>query len=159
MSDYLRADTSDIVYGEDIEVGRKYQLSSHTITEQELVDFAIAWDPQGFHIDKDVAEAGEYEGLIASGLHSLSVYQRLTVLDVFSRWSVIAGRRLRDVRFLRPVRPGYTLTGTVEIQDVTFDDRNRALVTTVAELTDNHGVPVLSAVVEVFVRARPSQIS
>ncbi|PEH80241.1 dehydratase [Nocardia sp. FDAARGOS_372] len=146
------------MYGEDIEVGRQYRLGTYTISERALVDFAALWDPQGFHVDKDVAEAGAYEGLIASGLHTLAVYQRLAVLDVFSGWSVIAGRRLREVRFLRPVRPGDTLTGTVVVQDVTFDDRDRALVTTAAELTDGQARPVLSVDVEAYVRARPPHI-
>lgn len=159
MTDHVDALQSGVVYGEDIEVGRRYRLGSYTITERELVDFAGLWDPQGFHVDKDVADAGAYEGLIASGLHTLAVYQRLAVLDVFSGWSVIAGRRLREVRFLRPVRPGDTLTGTVLIQDVAFDDRDRALVTTAAELTDAHARPVLSVDVEAYVRARPPQIS
>ncbi|MFZ2177329.1 MAG: MaoC/PaaZ C-terminal domain-containing protein, partial [Rhodococcus sp. (in: high G+C Gram-positive bacteria)] len=111
--------------------------------------------PQSFHIDKDVAEAGQFGGLIASGIHTIAVYQRLSITRVFANWSVIAGRRLRDVRFLRPVRPNDVLTGTLVIEDIAFDDRSRALLTTSGELVDGDGNRVLSVVVEAYIRARP----
>ena len=100
-------------YGEDLVVGTVYQLGTHTVTEAELVEFASQWDPQDFHIDTDVAASGQFGGLIASGIHTMSIYQRLSVLSVFNHWSVIAGRSLREVRFTRPVRPGAELTGKV----------------------------------------------
>ncbi|CCW11998.1 MaoC/PaaZ C-terminal domain-containing protein [Rhodococcus aetherivorans] len=155
MKPDIAARASALVYGEDLEVGRTYRLGAHTITEDELIDFASNWDPQRFHVDKDAAEAGAYGGLIASGLHTLSVYQKLVVDTVFSDWHVIAGRSLREVRFLRPVRPGDTLTGTVHIRNVVLDEvRNRALTTLEAELTGHHGRPVLTATVDAYIHTR-----
>ncbi len=147
--------TDAIVYAEDVAKGTAYQLGSYTVTEDELVEFATQWDPQAFHIDKNFADAGQFGGLIASGIQTLAIYQRLVVKEVFSQWSVIAGRSLRDVRFLRPVRPGDVLTGTVAIDDVEFDDRARALVTMTAELVNGEGKSVLSAVVDAYIRTRP----
>lgn len=149
--------TIHIVYADDIEKGASYHLDSYTVTEHELVEFATQWDPQAFHTDKDFAEAGQFGGLIASGIQTLAIYQRLVVKGVFSQWSVIAGRSLRDVRFLRPVRPGDVLTGSVVIDDVEFDDRARALVTMTAELVNGEGKSVLSAVVDAYIRTRPPQ--
>lgn len=114
-----------LVYADDLDVGRVYQLDSYTLTEDEIVQFAKTWDPQIFHVDKAAAEAGAYGGLIASGLHTLSIYQRLAVTGSFGEWSVIAGKRLSDVQFLRPVRPGDTLTGTLVIDAVDIDPRSR----------------------------------
>lgn len=144
------------VYGRDLKIGDKYPLGSHTISEQEIIDFAGSWDPQDFHIDKAAAEAGAYDGLIASGIHTIAVYQRLAVEHVFCNWRIIAGRSLRDLHFLRPVRPGDTLTGTVVIEDVRFDDGNRALVSSSAELVNQKGKPVLSLVLDSYIRDRPA---
>lgn len=142
------------IHADELEIGRRYQLGSYEMTEDEIVGFAQQWDPQGFHIDAGIAETGAYGGLIASGIHTIAVYQRLSVTGVFDDWSVIAGRALHDVRFLRPVRPGDVLTGTVTIEGIVFDDRQRALVTTSAELINQRGDAVLTLVLDAFVRAR-----
>ena len=144
------------VYADDLDVGRVYQLDSYTLTEDEIVEFAKTWDPQIFHVDKAAAEAGAYGGLIASGLHTLSIYQRLAVAGSFGEWNVIAGKRFSDVQFLRPVRPGDTLTGTLVIDAVDIDPRGRALVTTTAELVNDRGAAVLSVTVDAYVRTRPT---
>ena len=145
-----------LVYADDLDVGRVYQLDSYTLTEDEIVEFAKTWDPQIFHVDKAAAEAGAYGGLIASGLHTLSIYQRLAVAGSFGEWNVIAGKRFSDVQFLRPVRPGDTLTGTLVIDAVDIDPRGRALVTTTAELVNDRGAAVLSVTVDAYVRTRPT---
>lgn len=144
----------EVSFAEDLVVGHRYSLDSYSLDERELVEFARQWDPQGFHIDSGIADAGAYGGLIASGIHTIAIYQRLAVTGVFDHWSVIAGRQLTDVVFRRPVRPGDTLTGTVIIDDIAFDDRRRALVTTSAELVNQRGAAVLSLVVSAYVRAR-----
>lgn len=144
----------DAIYADDLHVGARYQLGSHTVSEEELVDFARQWDPQIFHVDKEAADAGVYGGLIASGLHTLSIYQKLAVEGVFGSWNVIAGRSLREVRFLRPVRPGATLTGSFTITGIAFDDtKKRALVSSSAELVGEGGV-VLTVDVDAYVHAR-----
>lgn len=142
------------VYAEDIEVGRVYRLGSHHVSQEELLDFARTWDPQDFHTDEVVAEAGMFGGLIASGLHTLSIYQKLAVLGALREWNVIAGKRLADVRFLRPLRPDTTVSGTMTITDVVFDDRGRALVISDAVLADDEGTALLQVTVEAYVRAR-----
>ncbi|MBD1319661.1 MaoC family dehydratase N-terminal domain-containing protein [Gordonia hankookensis] len=145
----------DITYADDLQVGDRYPLDTYTVTESEVIDYATAWDPQSFHIDKEIAEAGAYGGLIASGIHTLAIYQRLAVSGVFGGWSVIAGKSLTDVRFLRPVRPDDTLTGSIVIEAIDFDERGRALVTTRAELVNQRGERVMTLVVEAFVRVQP----
>lgn len=157
MTGETAGDPTPLEYGVDLRVGQAYQLGSHTVGEQELMDFALAWDPQGFHTDKAQAEAGAYGGLIASGVHTIAIYQRLSIQSAYCNWSVIAGRSFRDLCFLRPVRPGDTLTGTVVVEDIVFDAQNRALVTTAAELVNQHAKPVLSLFVDAYIRARPSQ--
>ena len=76
---------------------------------------------------------------------------------MLNNWRVIAGKRLGDVEFLRPVRPGDTLTGSTVIDAIEFDDRARALVTSSAELRNGDGKPVMRTVVEAYVHARPGR--
>lgn len=140
-------------YGVDIIAGSDFKLGSYQLDAASITAFTHAWDPQVFHVDPQAAEAGAYGGLIASGIQSLGVYQLLAVRSVYSHWSVIAGRGLRDVRFLRAVRPGDTLTGAMHIETVHFDGRDRAVVDTVGTLANQHGQLVLRLNMEVCVRS------
>ncbi|MFC9552757.1 MaoC/PaaZ C-terminal domain-containing protein [Rhodococcus sp. NPDC056960] len=145
----------DVVYADDLVVGGKFALGSYTVTEQEVVEFAGQWDPQSFHIDRDFADDGYFGGLIASGVHTIAVCQRLSASTLYEGWSVIAGKRMRDVNFLRPVRPGDVLTGNLVVEDVVPDDRGRALVTVAAEILNGSGKQVLTSVTEMYMRCRP----
>nr|WP_240945238.1 MaoC/PaaZ C-terminal domain-containing protein [Rhodococcus sp. HNM0569] len=138
-------------------VGDVVELGSHTVSKAELLDFAGAWDPQEFHVEPEAAEKGWFGGLIASGIHSMAVLQRLSVDGWYRDVSVICGRDLRDVRFLRPVRPDDTLTGSIVVDDVVLDDHGRGLVTTTSELRKADGPVVLSVVTDLYVRRRPAE--
>ena len=141
-------------YGEDLTAGTEYTLGEYTLTEAEVLDFAKAWDPQDFHTDPEAAQAGAYRGIIASGIQTMAVMQRLAVQHVYVGWAVIAGRRADDVRFLRPVRPGDTLTGTAVLRKVAAEPLGRTGIDLDIELTVD-GRPVMTASFDVLVRSRP----
>ncbi len=101
---------------EDIEIGGKRVLGTHTFTEDEIIAFAKKYDPQSFHIDPEAAKASMFGGLIASGWHTAAIWMRLAIE---SRQREAAGRRRRGpgrgfarlsrtCKWLRPVRPGDT---------------------------------------------------
>ncbi|MFM9378737.1 MaoC/PaaZ C-terminal domain-containing protein [Gordonia sp. VNK21] len=141
------------IYGEDLVEGAEYRLGEYTLTEAEIIDFAKQWDPQAFHTDPQAAESGAYRGIIASGVQTIAVMQRLTVQAVYEGWSVIAGRRVGETLFLRPVRPGDTLTGTAVLRRVVPEALGRTGVDIDIELTCD-GKPVLTASFDVLVRTR-----
>lgn len=136
----------------DLSPGTVYRFGEYRIGLQEIIDFAGQWDPQDFHTDPATAEAGTYGGIIASGIQTLAVLQRLTVQGIYRDWKVIAGRSLREVQFLRPVRPGDVLSGWARIDEVIDDPRGRADVVVTTELTA-HDLPVVRAVTVVVVRS------
>ncbi len=142
------------VYADDLQVGTVYQLGTYTVTREELLEFARQWDPQNFHIDEQAAAEGHFNGLITSGIHTLAIYQRLAVQGVFDGWQVIAGRAFRDIQFVRPVRPGDTLTGSLRIERIEPDGRGRALVVTSASLINDRRKTVLSLTLDAYMRVR-----
>ena len=98
------------LYAEDLVVGSVHGLGTYQVTLQEILDFAEKWDPQVFHVDRAAAEAGFFGEIIASGVHTVAIFQRLAVRGAYRHWSVIAGRRV-SAEFPAPVRPGRTLVG------------------------------------------------
>ncbi len=101
-------------YWEDYEVGQKYPLGSTSFTEQEIVDVARQFDPQPFHLDAEAAKVSMFESLIASGWHIAAKVMRLVVDNDLDRRTILGSPGLDELRWLKPVRPGDTLTGWIE---------------------------------------------
>jgi len=107
---------------EDIPLNVKVTIGSYEFTEENIVAFGKKYDPQPFHVDKDAAERSAYGGLIASGWHTAAVWMKLMIAHRRAR--VAAGEvqtqtnfvspGVRELKWLRPVRPGMVLTYTNE---------------------------------------------
>jgi acyl dehydratase len=96
-------------YFEDFHAGQDIDLGTRSVTEEEIVAFATAFDPQPFHVDPAAASASIYGGVIASGWHTCSMMMRLVVDGLLSRSSSMGSPGLDGVRWLAPVRAGDTL--------------------------------------------------
>lgn len=96
-------------YFEDFYPGQEIDLGRRTVTEDEIVAFGRAFDPQPFHVDPDAARASIHGGLIASGWHTCSLMMRMVVDGVMGDAAGMGSPGLDGVRWLRPVRPGDTL--------------------------------------------------
>ena len=102
-------------YFEDWTEGEVVETRGATITESQIIDFAMLYDPQPMHIDKTFAEAGQFEGLIASGFQTLGVsFRWFYDLGDISH-SNILGVGLDELRWTAPVRPGDTLRCRIEV--------------------------------------------
>ncbi len=101
-------------YWDDYEVGARFELGSTSFTEEEIVSFARQFDPQSFHVDADVARQSMFGGLIASGWHVASKLMRLFVDNYVDQRTTLGSPGLDELRWLKPVRPGDTLTAWVE---------------------------------------------
>ncbi|PQO98256.1 dehydratase [Massilia phosphatilytica] len=96
-------------YFEDFEPGQDIDLGTRAVTEEEIVAFARAFDPQPFHVDRDAAAASIYGGVIASGWHTCSMMMRMVVDGLMNRAAGMGSPGLEGVRWLAPVRAGDTL--------------------------------------------------
>ncbi|MDZ4232429.1 MAG: MaoC/PaaZ C-terminal domain-containing protein [Dietzia sp.] len=144
---------SELVTADDLVRGHRIELGSRGLTQDEIVAFADQWDPQWFHTDPVSAGHGYHGGVIASGIHTLAVLQRLCVEAFYSRWAVIAGRGFDQLRFTAPVRPGDTLTGSVVVDDVSLGD-SRGRVQLAMEMRRADSTVVLTAAMAVYVWRR-----
>ncbi|GAA0274499.1 MaoC/PaaZ C-terminal domain-containing protein [Cryptosporangium japonicum] len=141
-----------LLRAEDLTIGLEIDLGSYTVTADEIVEFARQWDPQSFHVDPSAAADSYFGEVIASGLHTLGVLQRLAVLGAYEHWDVIAGRRIRSIELTAPVTDGTTLTGSLVVEEVTARGPERALVAVRGRLVRSDNRPVLDAVFEMYLR-------
>jgi acyl dehydratase len=139
-----------LLYADDLVVGTVYELGCWFVSSQEIVDFAEAWDPQSFHLDREAGRQSRFGTIIGSGLHTLAILQRMAVDAVYSRWAVIAGRVMNDIQFTAPLRPDTTMTGTLTITAVVPVSPHRSLVRKRGIIRDAD-VQVLSMELETYV--------
>jgi acyl dehydratase len=144
-----------MLYAEDLEaqLGSSIDLGAYTPTENEIIEFASLWDPQAFHVDPKVASSGHFGELIASGIHTLAIFQRLAVLGAYQHWAVIAGRRISAVEFTAPVTAGLTVQGSLVIDRIDHVKADRAFVSTRGSMIAG-SVQIMTLVVDTYLRRR-----
>ena len=103
------------LYFEDFTVGRIFRSPGCTLTEAEIVSFALTYDPQPFHIDKEAASHTPFGGLIASGFQTLALGFRLFYQTGAIAACSLGGAGVDELRWTAPVRPGDTLKVEVEV--------------------------------------------
>lgn len=141
---------------EDIEPGLILRTREATVTADEIVAFARQFDPQYFHLDAEAAAKSSFGGLVASGLHTMSLTFRLFFdLNIWED-AIIGSPGMRDLKFLAPLRPGDRIRSTVEFIEVrpSASKPDRGIVTTKHETFNQRDEPIFSAICLHMVRAR-----
>ena len=134
-----------MLHYEDFTVGRVFDLPPHTVTAEEIIEFAAEFDPQPFHLDGGSEQAEQVGGLIASGWHTSAIQMRM-ICDGYLLDSASQGSPgLDEVRWLNVVRPGDTLSGTAEVTDrrVSKSRPEIGIVSFVYRMTNQDGTDVM----------------
>jgi acyl dehydratase len=101
---------------EDLSVGQQFLSGTHTLTADEIKEFAGRYDPQPFHMDEAAARGTMFGGLAASGWHTAAVTMKLSVQS-FPLASGIIGSG-GELTWTKPVRPGDALQVKSEILEI-----------------------------------------
>ena len=134
------------LYFEDLEAGQVVDLGTIAVTEEDILAFARQWDPQPFHVDPEAAKGSVFGGLIASGWHTGAMWMRLYVDSLLDGAASMGSPGIEELRWLAPVRPGDTLTGSLTVLETTPSERrpDRGTVRIRGEMTNQDGVVVMS---------------
>ncbi|HAR5940936.1 TPA: hypothetical protein LQO46_002695, partial [Staphylococcus pseudintermedius] len=74
-------------------------------------------------------EQSRFKGIIASGMHTLSISFKLWVEEGKYGEEVVAGTQMNNVKFIKPVYPGNTLYVIAEITNKKSIKKENGLVT------------------------------
>ena len=96
-------------YWEDFSPGQVREGGSITLSESEIIEFAKKYDPQSFHVDRELAQQSFFGGLIASGWHTAGICMRLLCDLYLLEAAAMGSPGIDELRWVRPVRPGDTL--------------------------------------------------
>ena len=131
-------------YFEDFTAGLEIDLGQRRVTEDEIIAFALDFDPQPFHIDHEAAAQTIFKGVIASGWHTCSMMMRLVVDHLIGGSSSMGSPGLDGVRWLLPVRAGDTIAVNYLTTKVkaSASKPDRGVVWSIWTATNQHGEPV-----------------
>lgn len=110
---------SSVRYLEDFAPGQTYGGNARARVEPERINsFAAEFDPQPFHLDESAAAASLFEGLAASGWHTVALTMRLLVESDLKPAGGIVGAGFDELRWPLLVRSGDELRVESEILEV-----------------------------------------
>ena len=97
---------TDLLHFEDFRAGQMFELGTHTLSAEEMIEFAREFDPQPQHLDPEAARHSMLGGLAASGWYLCALAMRMMVDGLFNRSTSLGGPGVDDVQWRRPVRAG-----------------------------------------------------
>jgi acyl dehydratase len=144
-------------YLEDLSVGDKFETPTIHVSEEEVLEFALRYDPQPMHTDRDVAAAGAFKGLIASGWHTAALVMKLNAEAKMLGNTPMLGLGVDGLAWPLPVRPGDTLRVVTEVTKITPSKSKPdfGIVSLTSTAFNQHGEAVFVAKPNCWVPRRP----
>jgi acyl dehydratase len=133
-------------YLEDFRVGERWQSRPVSLSEDEIIAFGRANDPQPMHVDPAHGAAGPFGSIIASGWQVAILSMRVFIEAGGYGDTPMLGMGIDELRWLKPVRPGDVLTVEREVVEVRRSESrpDRGTVRTRVVVRNEAGEPVLS---------------
>lgn len=102
---------------DDLSVGQEFHSREHPLDAEQIVDFASQFDPQPFHLDPEAARHSYFQGLAASGWHTMAITMKLLVESIPLAQGIIGAGA--EIAWPRPTRPGDILRVKSRIDEIT----------------------------------------
>jgi acyl dehydratase len=102
---------ADLLHYEDFPEGMVIPFGTYHLSREEVIEYAREWDPQPMHLEDEAAKRSVLGGLAASGWQSSAILIRLAVDAYANKSAAMASNSMEEVKWLRPVYAGETLTG------------------------------------------------
>lgn len=131
---------------DDFVAGDVIDLGEIELSQDNIIAFAEAYDPQPFHTDPAAATTSIYGGLIASGWQTACLFMRLLATNLLNDSLSLGSGGLDDLRWLAPVRPGDRLTASIEIKKTraSRSKPDRGIVTWRGSMCNQDGIEVMT---------------
>ena len=104
-------------YFEDLKAGDRFKSETYEVSEEQIISFALEFDPQPLHLDVTVTRQTMFRELIASGWHTAAITMRLFV-RALNFAEVAIGLGVDELRWPTAVKPNDVLQVETEIVDL-----------------------------------------
>jgi len=156
ISDSNSRAVNEKVYWDDLELDQQFNFGDYHVSEEEIIDFALRYDPMEFHTDPQKAKQSPIGVLCASGIHTIGIMQRLTYDNIYKNWHMVAGKELSSCRFIRPVVPNDTLSVSMTVKELHRGNRDdRGVISLAFALSNSYQQVVLEVEGRLVMLKRP----
>jgi acyl dehydratase len=147
----------DKFYFDDLTEDMVVEFGKFEMTQDEIIRFAKAYDPQPFHTEPVPPPGSGFPKLIASGWNSAAATMRMLVENWFVKCHVLPSPGVDELRFLQPVFPNDTLRVRLRViaKRKSSSKPDRGIVNCRIETLNQHGDVVLSFKSIEFIKVRP----
>ena len=148
-----------MLYWEDLEVGSETLFGHYDVTREEVLEFARKYDPQPFHLSDEAAARTHFGRIAASGWHTAAMTMRV-IVDALSKQpqAGLGSPGVDELRWLKPVYPGDTLTmrGTIVDKTPSRSKPELGTIRTTTTVTNQDDVAVMRFTSIVLMQRRPA---
>ena len=102
---------------QDFTPGRVFEHGPRRLPRDEMIAFAVEFDPQPMHLDEAAARETMLGGLSASGWYLCCILMRMCVDAFVGRSSSMGAPGVEEVRWILPVRPDDELSLRATVLD------------------------------------------
>ncbi len=114
---------AELLHFEDFRAGQLFRLGGHTLSADEMIEFASEFDPQPQHTDPEAAKHSMLGGLAASGWHMCALAMRMMVDGLFNRATSMGSPGIDEIQWRRPVLVGDRVRLDGEVLDTRLSSR------------------------------------
>ena len=146
-------------YLDDLAVGERFELGSHTFQADEIKAFAKRFDPQPMHLDEEAGRASMLGGLAASGWHTCCLMMRLATDGFILNSASMGAPGVDEVCWLAPLRPGRQINLRTTVLDTRASSSRPEMgfVKMLFEVVDDSGVTVMTLRTSLIMSRRGAQ--
>ena len=106
------------LFYEDFEVGQVFETGTHTLGEQEIIDFGEKYAPLPYHTDAEAAKYSSFGTLVAAGYQTAALTFGLFARTGALSLSGMGSPGVDSLRWKHPVKVGDTLRVNANIVEV-----------------------------------------
>jgi acyl dehydratase len=114
---------TQLLHFEDFHAGQIFLLGTHTLSANEVIEFAREFDPQPQHTDPEAAKRSMLGGLAASGWHLGALAMRMIVDGLFNRSTSMGSPGIDEMQWRKPVLVGDRLRVQGEVLETRTSSR------------------------------------
>jgi acyl dehydratase len=151
--------TRPMRYLEDLVIGEAEWGIEELAVEDEMIAYAVRYDPWPFHVDTEAARQSPFGGLTASSGYSLGLCYSSANRGIWNRpdspVALIAGLEMR-LQYLNPLRPGDRVRSRVVVTSKRPSSKpGRGVAEGTLELINQDGDTIIDAEAVWLVATRP----
>ncbi|MED4237560.1 MaoC family dehydratase [Priestia megaterium] len=137
---------------DEFTIGQVFKTKPFKLTKEEIMGFAEEFDPQYMHLDEEKAQQGRFNGIIASGIHTIALSFKLWIEEGMYGNDVIAGTEMNNIKFIKPVYPEDELHTIVEVIDKKTKNNETGILTVLLSTYNNKEQKVFEGDLSVLIK-------